>query len=42
MFGCSQVSSKHELVTVARLGAPHDTEETATLREDPMARSKCK
>ncbi|CBJ28324.1 conserved unknown protein [Ectocarpus siliculosus] len=36
-----RVSSKYELVTAARLGAPHDTEETATLKEDPMARSKC-
>ncbi|CAM9928352.1 unnamed protein product [Ectocarpus sp. 12 AP-2014] len=34
-----RVSSKYELVTAARLGAPHDTEETATLKEDHGARA---
>ncbi|CAM9197615.1 unnamed protein product [Ectocarpus sp. 4 AP-2014] len=37
-----RVSSKYDLVTAARLRAPHDTEETATLEEDPMVRSTCK
>eukprot|EP00752_Nemacystus_decipiens_P013348 g11818.t1 len=37
-----RVSTEAQLLTRERLEAAHDTEETATLKEDPMARSTCR
>lgn len=39
---CAQVSSDALLLSSERVAAAHDTEETATIKEDPMIKSKCK
>lgn len=36
------VSTNAMLMNTERVMAAHDTEETATLKEDPMIRSTCK
>lgn len=39
---CAQVSSEAHLLRAERVAAAHDTEETATIKEDPMIKSTCK
>lgn len=42
MHGNIQVMTEEQLLCEARMKKAHDTEETATLKEDPRAKSTCR